>query len=314
MRLPRPKLAHLIYLAVIYVAILAAASPLRSYDLWWHVQTGRWIFAHHQVPASDPFSYTSGSKPWIAHEWAFDILLAFIHDNLGLLGLIYFKTFIASVALVLLAWLCRRWQTSSLLMVLVLGGATICMIPWLNARPQIMLILFVVILLHILRSYQEGRHHAAWWLPLLFVVWVNFHGGFLIGFVIIAIFALGYLVDSAGLHTRRGLPAIRLRPLATLAAAACLALLATLLNPHGLTGALYPLQYLWGSCTWHQDVITEYASPNFHKSYLVYIEIYMLVALLALILSPVAPSVWPSCTFSLNGGAMLRCWCWWRRP
>ena len=38
-------------------------------DTNWHVAAGRWILAHHLVPATDPFSFTFTGKPWVAHEW-----------------------------------------------------------------------------------------------------------------------------------------------------------------------------------------------------------------------------------------------------
>ena len=43
-------------------------------DLWWHIKTGEWIWQHHAVPTTDPFSSTFAGHPWIAKEWLSQVL------------------------------------------------------------------------------------------------------------------------------------------------------------------------------------------------------------------------------------------------
>ena len=36
---------------------------LRDCDTGWHIRTGEWIFANHQVPARDLFSFSKAGDP-----------------------------------------------------------------------------------------------------------------------------------------------------------------------------------------------------------------------------------------------------------
>ncbi|HJW96283.1 MAG TPA: hypothetical protein VJ901_21925 [Thermoanaerobaculia bacterium] len=67
---------------VLFVVLsLAAIVPLRNYDLFWHLATGRWIVEHRALPASDPFAVASDRGPWINGEWLFDVAIAPIGFN-----------------------------------------------------------------------------------------------------------------------------------------------------------------------------------------------------------------------------------------
>jgi hypothetical protein len=65
-----------------------------------------------------------------------------------------------------------------------------------------------------------------------------------------------------------------------------------LANPNGVQGLLYPFSYVFGANAYHAQIITEYASPDFHLSAFVPLEALMLVTVLAMIISPEAPSLW----------------------
>src|SRR5271167_4840441 len=62
------------------ITLLAVASFSQRVfidgDTNWHVAAGRWILLHRTVPLTDPFSFTFAGKPWIAHEWLSEVLMA----------------------------------------------------------------------------------------------------------------------------------------------------------------------------------------------------------------------------------------------
>ena len=60
---------------ILLAAVLSFAAPiLNDGDTFWHLATGRWIIDHLAVPATDPFSFTAGDRPWFAHEWLAETL------------------------------------------------------------------------------------------------------------------------------------------------------------------------------------------------------------------------------------------------
>ncbi|MFW6438233.1 MAG: hypothetical protein ACOCZ7_04385 [Armatimonadota bacterium] len=56
--LPRITLHHLVWVVLIYCAIVSAVWPRRTYDIWWHLAAGEWIVDNRQVPRADPFTWT----------------------------------------------------------------------------------------------------------------------------------------------------------------------------------------------------------------------------------------------------------------
>ncbi|MBN1295563.1 hypothetical protein JXA80_02205, partial [bacterium] len=44
--------------------------PVESFDVYYHLATGRWIIDNGSIPRHDIFSTTAAGTPWITHEWA----------------------------------------------------------------------------------------------------------------------------------------------------------------------------------------------------------------------------------------------------
>src|SRR5690349_17842256 len=54
---------------------IVAMQPVTDLDIWWHLRTGQWIFAHRAVPTTDPFSSFGMGKPWVAYGWLYELLV-----------------------------------------------------------------------------------------------------------------------------------------------------------------------------------------------------------------------------------------------
>jgi len=78
---------------------------------------------------------------------------------------------------------------------MVLLAITSSMIHFL-ARPHVLSLLFLVIWYHIVDIYQYKNKNYLFVLPLLTLVWVNLHGGFIIGFVLLGTYFTGNLLYS----------------------------------------------------------------------------------------------------------------------
>jgi hypothetical protein len=147
------------------------------------------------------------------------------------------------------------------LLALSLGASMI----HLFARPHVLSWLFTVIWFELLDSSDDvdglGGSRRLWWLPVLMLLWVNLHGGFVLGFVLFGL----YLASNAIRYFRcqqqemRGNIARRLR---TLGAVTGASLAASLMNPYGYRLHLHVYQYL--SSRWLMNHIDEFLSPNFH--------------------------------------------------
>jgi hypothetical protein len=280
-----PSAGDLIFVALLGLLAFTALSVrlLGDAGIGWHIRTGQLIVATHAVPRVDPFSATMSGHPWFAWEWLYDLLVGWLESVAGLNGVVLFTALV--IALVF-SWTFRmllRWGTNVLVaVVLVLLAASAAMIHFL-ARPHVVSWLFTVAWFWILESSEKSclasgsgspetgkvdsrRGRMLWLLPPLMLVWVNVHGGFLVGFVLLAI----YWFSAAGAWFRLKedrfddvLRKIRAgRRVRALTLTGILSLLATLVNPYG--GQLQVHIYHYLSNRFLMDHIDEFRSPNFH--------------------------------------------------
>ena len=61
-------------IALLLVVAVASVGPIRSYDFFWHLATGRWIVEHHALPVFDPFTLAAAHIPWINGEWLWEVV------------------------------------------------------------------------------------------------------------------------------------------------------------------------------------------------------------------------------------------------
>src|SRR6202161_605415 len=81
-------LAFLFPLIVLFLKLDGARTLLGDGDTGWHVRTGEWILAHHQVPHTDLFSFSRPGAPWFAWEWLWDVLFAMLHQRWGMAAVV----------------------------------------------------------------------------------------------------------------------------------------------------------------------------------------------------------------------------------
>jgi hypothetical protein len=216
------RLRALIGSALALVVLAALVHTRADPDLWGHVAFGRDTVNARSIDATDQYSFTS-DKPWINHEWLAEAAMYAAYALLGNTGLIALKVAAVLVALLFTDRTLRLqglgFRPRSLLVALVaLAG-----IQQANAiRPQIFSIpLFAATLWVIVRA-EHGRLGALAWIPPLLIVWVNLHGGWIVG---AGTFGLWAAVEFAR--------APRDRRAALSLATVVAGLLGTLVNPYG---------------------------------------------------------------------------------
>jgi hypothetical protein len=157
-------------------------------DFWWHLRVGEDILATRHWPTVDPYSFTASGQPWLAAEWLGDVLFAGI-ERLGGLRALDLLLIVMSAAIILALYgfcsLRSRNSKASFVAVVLL---TVLSLPVFNFRPQMLGFLFIVLTLIALERFRQGQPATLWFLPLLFVVWVNAHGSWTIGLLVILVY------------------------------------------------------------------------------------------------------------------------------
>jgi hypothetical protein len=268
-------LAFVMPLIFVFLKLDGARTLLFDGDTGWHLRTGEWILAHHQVPHVDLFSFSRPGAPWFAWEWVWDVIFALLHQAGGLAAVV-----LASVATICLTTvgmfrLVRRKCNNGLVAIAVTLLATgACSIHWL-ARPHLFTLLFFVVTLHITERAAAGRTKLLAWLVPLTLLWTNMHGGFFVVFLVLACHIGSDLLNAAierdgerrSLFLRSTLPW-----LAT--GLGCLAV--TFINPYGWGLHKHIVEYI--SDPYYLQHVGEFQAMNFHSPAVVYFEPLMILA------------------------------------
>jgi len=162
----------------IWLAFTLFAYKAVDPDFGWHLQIGRMLLTSG-IPATDPFSYTMPSFPWVDHGRLSDMVIAWVYDNWGLPVLaVLFSTLGVAAMFLSTSKAGRHWFD-----VPVLLGSTV-LISRMGIRPQIEDWVMLAGLLLAFETHTVWRRWR-WTIPIGFAVWANFHGGFGVGIVML---------------------------------------------------------------------------------------------------------------------------------
>lgn len=264
--------------AILISAVFIIERSIRlDPDTWWHIKVGSDILAVHHFPKVDLYSSTARGAPWIAYEWLGDAMMALV-GRAGLRG-IEFLLIAGSSAIVLLiyyyAWLgSKKCKAAFLATIAVMPLAALSM----TVRPQIFGYAFLLITLICLELFRQGHLRALWALPPVFLLWVNTHGSFVLGFMAFGLYWVGGLVDFSwgGLYSRRWAPPKRIR--LELAALACVLMLP--ITPYGTRLAMVPIEYAF-SLPGNMAHIQEWQPADFSQWQMKLFLVLVLVFLIA---------------------------------
>jgi hypothetical protein len=209
-------------------------------DIGRHLTLGKIIWDTKTIPKTNLFSYTNPDFPFINHHWLSELGLYAGSVLVGLKGLIVIKALMLATAFALA--LASAWKArSSAAAAIVAIVAFLLMMQRTDVRPEVLSYLFMAWFLFVLYR-REG---LMWTLPIVQILWVNSHIVFFMGPFIVGCWLIGKVVERG---TWRGAISTRTWIVAGLVG------VATLCNPNGLAGALYPF-----------NVLDNYAIPVFEN-------------------------------------------------
>jgi hypothetical protein len=269
--------------AILFLGLFALCIPtIPSADTWWHLATGQYVLQTHGVPHTDPFSFTVAGKPWIAHEWLSAVVFYLGFAPLGSAGLLLLASLILTLSF-LMAYQRSGGPMPARILALALGVWASS--PIFCVRPQIFTYLFASLFFASLtRFYQQGSNRHLFLLPLATILWVNFHGGYILGPTIILLFAAGAVCDWVGGQAE---PAVTKRRVAALMITCAACLVVVPLNPNGITMWSYPFTTLNTSSI--ETGIMEWRSPDFHLTIFRPLAVLLSITISVLALSPKRP-------------------------
>lgn len=178
--------------ALAALALLAWFSSASSdSDTWWTLKTGQYIAQHHQLAVPDPFSFTTylgnvgqaqaAMRDYnLRFEWLAELFLYWIYSAAGFTGIVLLRAVALSFFSATSGVVVYR-RTRSLYRALAATWITAFLAGvFTSDRAYQFTDLFLAGTLLML-EFRRG----VWFLPLMFLVWANCHGGYVIGFAVL---------------------------------------------------------------------------------------------------------------------------------
>ena len=204
--------------------LLNAPALLGHFDLGWHLAAGDLIRQRGSIPLHDPWSFTAAGQPWFNLSWLWDVAASAVYQWGHFAGLVILTVACgAAIAARLTATTLRAGAAPVSAAIAVLLACLLypafSSFPniYLAVSPNMATMLFCVVFVG--ECLAPSRRLLL--LPLVMLLWVNLHGGFIQGLALIGFFGVAALVrrDSRNFN------------LLLAAGIGCIA--ATLVNPLG---------------------------------------------------------------------------------
>jgi hypothetical protein len=257
------KMASSKYLRWALIALLPVLILLRypvdrvDYDLWWHMAMGKYYLANHTLMMDHSiFSWTPTDPTWIYNTCLGSIAMYLFYSLAGGFGLWAFQWLVfLGVFLsfyLFLRLLGQKLDVTYVTIIAAIGVA--CSLACCFYKPELFSALLFSWLVFVYFYVKVTRKINMFYIyPVLFALWVNLHGAFVMGLVFLAIVFAGEILNRM-IFPRESFTT---KELVHLGAACLLSLAATLINPYGIDYLLSTYQ-----------VITSEAYTELHNKYI----------------------------------------------
>lgn len=266
---------------ILLVTFFLCGQSIADPDIWWHLRNAQILVQQHHWMRADQFSYTVTGTPWVNSEWLSELAFYGFWRLAGVAGL--FCGYVLIVNLLMVGILTLAYEVSGSIKASALATGFSVLLCVVNFGPRTILFGWacLIALMFVLWKLLRTGDAPLWTVPLIFLLWVNLHGSWLIGLVVFAILAgSGFVSGTWGkVVAERWTPVQRRKLLLT--GAAIIPIL--FINPYGYKGVFYPFDLAYRQKL-NVSHVVEWASVNFHegRGKVVYI---LLLAILLLALA-----------------------------
>lgn len=279
------------------IFVFINTHPIRPHDFWWHLALGKVIAATYQIPSQDIFSYTMFGQAYPSYQmfWFFDLGLYVFYLAGGPALVILINSIIITSAYAIIMLICwqssRHWGATTLALFF---AAALGIHNW-NVRPQVISYLIGAAFLYAIYAYR--RNPGTKWLAVFLIgmlVWVNSHGSFPIGFILLGIW-LGEEIWNLIVRRHEGNYKISLLSLKGPGLALLLSGLVLFINPRG-PGIITYVSNLSGNPV-IQNLVPEWAPPTFDNQVGIIFYLGLILCSVVLAISPQRPNFFQLATF-----------------
>ncbi len=273
-----PSISDFVILAFFLIWILFNFY-LSNYDIWWHLRAGDLILSGG-FPKVDVFSFTAAGRPWILHSWGSEVIFSLMYNMFGATGLVVLRAFVVSLTFGILFKIFLRLKVDLLLAILLVITAAEALKFHIIIRPHLFSLLFFVLILYIYTEYKMyDRRKMMYFLPVFFIVWINLHGGFIVGFIFLGLCITGETADNLMAH--KMFFSFDQSKTNTLFLTCVFSFVLCLCNPNTYKGLLYPFLYR-GQEAMPLNSIAEWSPTSWSEEPFFFVLVLFLITVISL--------------------------------
>lgn len=264
------------------ILLLAVFNFNFGNDYFWHVKAGEYIIENLKVPTYDIFSwYGLNDFAWISHEWLSEVFIYGFKAILGDLGPFFFCLMMYMILIGLLLFLNKDNLIKNKLFSLlwVIFGFLVFSAVMLPRPHLISYILFTLCIYILYDLYNNEDSKKIYFLPLISVLWVNFHGGSSnLSYILCLIFLISGLFNFR--FERIEAKRISKKQIRKYIVCFILCFLAIMINPQGIKLITYPYENMQDKVMISN--ISEWFSPSLNN--IGDLWVFVLMGFIALVL------------------------------
>jgi len=194
--------------ALTAIALVATYNdPSGDADLWWHLKYGEQVVSDLTWNQDHgKWSWTPPDPDWRYVSWLSDAVMYVMYKGMGLPGIVLLQAilYVSVVAMYLRLVRLRRavGVVDLVWIVVVFVAIKTTAIHW---KPEMFTVVFFAAATAVYTQARMTGRERFWILPLLYLTWVNMHGGVLIGYLLLAALVTGETiarVSGSGLDQR----------------------------------------------------------------------------------------------------------------
>jgi hypothetical protein len=176
--------------------VVLAYHHMADGDLWARLAVGAAVWKDGAIPRVDTYAFTPVLSAWVDHEWGAGVLFFSLLKWFGPSALMLLKMVTALAALLVCLAAARLKGTSwTVLLLLALPcGLTILPAYITVVRSHVLTYLLFSVTLMCLEWMMRGHRWPAAVIVPLMLIWANVHGGFVVGLIVIAVYAVAAIV------------------------------------------------------------------------------------------------------------------------
>lgn len=246
----------------IFISLTFKLSGMSGNDFWWHLRSGEWIVKHKQIPTTALFTWygEANNLNWFAHEWLTEVFFYYLYSFLGSVGMYLFCALLGILIIGLTIIYNHNYYFNNLLMSIIYTFYfTLIITQFFYGRPHLFNMIFMYYLLYVLYKYKEHNTRLIYTIPILSIIWVNFHGG---SSNLIYILPLCFIISGIKDYEYGKLKCYKLKKdrLFSLSLITIISTFALSINPRGLSMLEYPFTNMKDDMM--LKVLSEWASPD----------------------------------------------------